>query len=63
MDGFNAKKYKTIVKIVMPLLAGLTIFLFVFLPVKFLNTALEKEAKEKNEDVERVIDINLFDWI
>jgi hypothetical protein len=63
MEDFEPKKYKKYVVIAMPLIAALSILLFVFLPVKFLNKTLEKEAEEKNKEVEKVIDINLFDWI
>lgn len=63
MENFNARKYKLFIKIGMPLLAVISIMLFVFLPIKFLNKALEKEAVQKDREIERVIDVNFFDWI
>lgn len=63
MEDFKPKKYKKYVIMGLPVLAILMIFLFVFLPVKFLNKAVEKEAEVKQKEIEKKIDVDLFDWI
>jgi TRAP-type C4-dicarboxylate transport system permease small subunit len=62
-ERFDAKKAKRMVKIIAPIIALLAIIAFIVLPVKFWNTTLRKEAESKDRQVERIVDINLFDWL
>ncbi len=63
MKQVNVRKLKWLVAFIMPLLAVLSILLFVYVPVKVLNTALQKEAEEKGTEVHKIIDLELFDFI
>ncbi len=51
------------VVLIMPIVAVLGILLFAVFPVWFITTALEKEAEEKGDNVERVIDLDFIDQI
>lgn len=59
-ETFNAKKYKTLVKIIMPILAVLYVLIFILLPIWVLNTALRKEGEEKGREVRKIMDVDLI---
>lgn len=63
MENFSRTKYNAMVVLIMPIVAVLGILLFAVFPVWFITTALEKEAEEKGDNVERVIDLDFIDQI
>lgn len=59
-ENFNAKKYRMLVHIGMPVIAFLLILLLVVLPIIFFQTALQKEAEKKGTEVHKLINWELF---
>jgi hypothetical protein len=61
-DRMDKRRYEKLVKTLMPTIAVLMI-LTVGFTVKFWNTALQKEAEEKQVEVKRIFDIDIIKFI
>jgi hypothetical protein len=60
MAGFNGKKYRRYVILGLVAIDLVVILILVFVPIKFLNTTLRKEAYAKDREVKRLIDFEVF---
>ena len=60
MEELDTKKIKLYIKVGMPVLALLFILIFLFLPIKFINSAVNRESEENGTAVHRIINIDLI---
>lgn len=63
MEKINTKLFRVLLIVVIPLFNGLMILLFVFLPVKFWNSSVRREAEDKKQKINKIWNFDLIDLV